>query len=70
MESASPKKKPGKRGPIMPRIGKTVDGVDYITTHTCPGCTAVMTTIGSGYPQLVCSQCVMPMVAKSKKVGR
>lgn len=54
----------------MPRIGKTVDGVDYITTHTCPGCTAVMTTIGSGYPQLVCSQCVMPMVAKSKKVGR
>jgi len=30
---------------------------------------AVMTTIGAGYPQIVCSRCIMPMVAKSSKVG-
>ena len=65
MASASPKKK----GPIMPRAGKTVEGFDYLTTHTCPACMAVMETIGAGYPQIICSRCIMPMVAKPKKVG-
>ena len=58
-----------KKGPIMPRAGKTVAGFDYLTTHSCPMCDAMMETIGAGYPQIVCSRCRMPMVAKPKKVG-
>jgi len=68
MESKSPKKA-AKKAPVMPRAGRTVDGIEYVTTHSCPACMATMTTVGSGYPQLVCSRCTMPMVAKSKKVG-
>lgn len=71
MESTSSKTKAKKRpkGPVMPRAGKTIEGIEYITTHTCPACFAVMETTGAGYPQTVCSRCTMPMSTKSRKVG-
>jgi len=69
MASAVPKKKAAKKAPVMPRAGRTVEGVEYVTTHTCPSCMAVMLTVGAGYPQLVCSRCIMPMTSKHKKVG-
>ncbi len=66
MASVSPKK---NKGPIMPKVGRTVEGLEYLTTHTCPACMAVMETRGPGHPQLVCSRCTMLMRAKPKKIG-
>ena len=53
----------------MPKIGRTVAGLEYLTTHTCPGCDCVMETRGSGYPQIICARCIMPMKAQPKKIG-
>jgi len=65
MGSGAPKPK----GPPLPRSGRTVAGQEHVTTMTCPACEAQMTTVGAGYPQVICCRCSMPMVAKSKKVG-
>ena len=68
MASPSPKKKMGR--PPTQRVGRTVAGMDYLTTHACPGCDALLETVGAGYPQLICGKCRMQMVAKPKKVEK
>jgi hypothetical protein len=57
-----------KKGPVMPRAGKTVAGSEYVTTHTCPMCESVLTTIGVGYPAHRCSCCGGVMRVSHKKV--
>lgn len=66
MASVSRKK---NKAPYMPRAGKTVAGIEYVTTHICPGCQAEIITVGCAYPQHVCARCKMSMTARSEKVG-